>query len=516
MTDTLLGRRRLLELGAGAIAATALPLRAAPRFDSDPFALGVASGYPAPDGAVLWTRLAPRPLEAGGGMPAAAVRVHWEIAHDERFARIAARGTASADPRWAHSVHVAASGLAPDRWYWYRFHAGDATSPPGRLRTAPATDALPARLRLAFASCQHYEHGYYAAYRHMLADELDLVIHLGDYIYEGSWGSKPVRRHGTPEPRTLDEYRARHALYRTDPDLQRAHAACPWAMVWDDHEVENDYAADRSQGLEDPAAFLRRRAAAYQAYYEHMPMPPSMQPHGPDMRIYERLDHGRLARIHLLDFRQYRSYQPCPRAGRGGGNMIGPDCSARLDPAATLLGAAQERWLDESLAGARSGWNLIAQQTLMAQADAAKGPDRRWFSDGWDGYPAARRRLLDSVVARRARNPVVIGGDVHAFWAADLKADFDDPAAPAIASEFVTTSISSFAPPEERFATALAEEPHIRFATGLYRGYTRMEITPARTTVDLRALADARDRVSDCSTLASFVVEDGRPGAQRA
>src|SRR5262245_13189979 len=283
-------------LGLAAAAAHPAPLLAQPRFKSDPFTLGVASGYPAPDGVVLWTRLASDPL-AGGGMPDAAIEVGWEVAADEAFRDVVRKGTERAVPRWAHSVHVEVAGLAPERHYYYRFHAGGAVSAVGRTRTAPATGAAMERLRFAFASCQHYEQGYYAAYRAMAREDLDIVLHLGDYIYESSWGRNHVRKHGAEEPITLEEYRNRHALYKTDPDLRAAHAAFPWIVTWDDHEVDNDYANDHSQDRDLPAAFLLRRAAAYQAYYEHMPMPRHMQPAASGMRIYTHADFGALARF---------------------------------------------------------------------------------------------------------------------------------------------------------------------------------------------------------------------------
>jgi alkaline phosphatase D len=508
-------REMLRALGALTLAGLAPRLGAAPAFSNYPFRLGVASGYPHPHGAVLWTRLAPEPLVPGGGLRPEVLPVRWEVAEDERFRRIVATGTYQASPEWAHSVHAEMSGLRPARPYWYRFHAGDATSPVGRTRTAPAQDTMPPRLRLGVASCQHYEQGWYSAYRHVTADALDLFVHVGDYTYESSWGVDHVRSHGAPEPITLEDYRRHFGLYKSDPDLQAAHAACPWLVVWDDHEVENDYAGDRSQNNDDPQWFLMRRAAAYKAYYEHMPLPRQMVPFGPSLRLYTRVGYGQLADFFMLDDRQYRTPQPCPRPGRAGSNFI-RDCPERLSPAATLLGDRQEAWLAAQLGASKARWSLLAQQTLMAQADALGGPGEVFFSDGWDGYPAARRRLLDSLVDQQVANPVVLGGDVHSFWVTDLKQDFDDPASPTIASEFVTTSITSGPPPEDRIQTVKAENPHIHYATGTHRGYLRLELTPARLTADLRGVTSVQRRDAGCSTLASFVVEDGRPGPQRA
>jgi alkaline phosphatase D len=510
-------RRELLRLLASVpVAVSAAPLLAAPKLARDPFTLGVASGYPRPDGMVLWTRLAPEPLAPAGGMPPAAVPVRWEIARDPGFRALAASGTAYATPDWAHSVHLEPQGLKPGRDYWYRFHAGNATSPVGRTRTAPPVDQLPARLRIGVGSCQHYAQGYYGAYRHVAADGLDLFLHLGDYIYEASWGKDRVRSQGVQEPVTLADYRRHYALYKSDPDLQAAHGSCPWLVVWDDHEVDNDYADAISQDDDDPAWFLARRAAAYRAYYEHMPLPRGMVPFGPRMRIHTRLRYGRLATLHMLDDRQYRSPQPCPRPGRAGANFITEACGERLNPKATLLGARQERWLEAGLRASQARWNLLGQQTLMAQADGREGAGQLFYSDGWDGYPVARQRLLRLFAEGVGANPVVLGGDVHSFWATDLKPDFDDAGAPVVASEFVGTSISSQPPPEERIQAALRENPHIHFATGAHRGYLRLSVTPERLTAEMRAIADPRLRDTPCETLASFVVEDGVAGPKPA
>ncbi len=349
----------------------------------------------------------------------------------------------------------------------------------------------------------------------MLDDDLDLVVHLGDYIYEVTWGVNHVRKHEAGEPMTLDDYRARFARYRSDPDLQNAHARYPWLSIWDDHEVENDYANDRSENDDASDWFLARRAAAYKAYYEHMPLPRSMVPLGDAMRISSRMPYGTLANLFMLDDRQYRSDQPCPPPGRTGAAFI-ENCKARLDPRAPLLGQAQERWLEAGLDQSQARWNLVGQHSLMAQADALAGNGQRFYSDGWAGYPIARTRLLDYFGSRKPANPVVLSGDVHSFWVSDLKPDFDAASSPVVASEFVGTSISSQPPPVERIDTAKAEGPHFHFAGGAQRGYLRVEVTPQRLTADLRGLADVTDPETTCDTAATFVVEDGRPGPQRA
>ena len=511
-----MSRRRLLFAAAGLAATVPFArLLAQPRFERNPFTLGIASGYPAPDGAVLWTRLAPDPL-AGGGMPGAAVEVAWEVAADEGFRKIVRGGRELASPEWAHSVHAEVAGLAPARQYFYRFHAGGAASPVGRFRTAPAPGAAARRLAFAFASCQQYEQGWYVAYRHMMAEDLDLVVHLGDYIYESSWGRNHVRKHEAGDPVTLAEYRNRYALYKSDPDLQGAHSAFPWIVTWDDHEVQNDYANDRSQFADPREAFLARRAAAYRAYYEHMPLPKRMAPRGPGMEIYTRWDYGALARFHVLDDRQYRDHQVCPRPERGGGSNVvtAADCPELLQPGRTLLGGAQEAWLHEGLGASATRWNVIAQQTVMAQVDRFPGEGQSFWTDGWDGYPAARARLLQHIAGSKVPNPVVIGGDVHTAVVADLKADFNDPKAPVVATEFVGTSIASQGISQKSLETWRAENPHIRYANSSRRGYTTVELTAKHCHARLRAVNE-KDNASPVGTLAAWTVEDGRPGAQR-
>lgn len=503
-------RRAFLGSLLAAAGAPAL-LRAQPRIRDNPFTLGIASGYPHPSGFVLWTRLA-------GELDPVAVPVHWEVASDEGMRNVVASGVAEASPEWAHSVHVEPKGLEPERWYWYRFRAGDARSPVGRTRTAPSTNASPDRLKFAFASCQHYEQGFFGAWRHIVADAPDLVAFLGDYIYESSWGRDHVRAHTGGEPYTLPDYRARYALYKSDPDLQAAHAACPWIVTWDDHEVDNDYADDRPEDGMPRERFLERRAAAYRAYYEHMPLPERMKPKGPDMRIHTQLGWGTLARFYLLDDRQYRSWQACPRPGRrGGSNTVNvAECEALANPNRSMLGRAQERWLSGAFARSEARWNLLAQQTPMAQFDQLPGPGRRAWTDGWDGYPAARARLFDALQEHRVANPVVLGGDVHSFNVSELKRDFDDPGSTTVASEFVCTSITSQAWAQEKLNTLMPDSPHIKLIDSRHRGYVRMEVTAKETRADLRAMETVARADAACTTAANFVVEDGRPGPRRA
>jgi alkaline phosphatase D len=499
-------RRRFLK-ALGAVGASATM----PRLTHYPFTLGVASGYPTPTSVVLWTRMT-------GDIAPLGIPLRWEIFADESLRKPLAAGETVAEPAWAHSAHVEVQGLQPERWYWYRFITPDAESPVGRTRTAPAPAAPASRLRFAFASCQQYEQGHFAAYRHIVADAPDLVAFLGDYIYESSWGREHVRSHASPEPYTLEQYRARHALYRSDPDLQAAHAACPWIVTWDDHEVDNDYADDRSEDGMGRADFLERRAAAYRAYFEHMPLPPRMRPTGPLMRIYTHLDWGALVRFYVLDTRQYRSWHACPRPKRrGGSNTVDiSECTRLSAPGRSMLGRAQERWLEHALGESRAPWNVIAQQTPMAQFDQKPGPGRRAWTDGWDGYPAARQRLLESVLYRKTSNPVVLGGDVHSFNASQLKLDFDDPASAVVASEFVTSSITSQAWSQERLNQYLPDNPHLLLSDSRFRGYGRVDVSAQRLQVDMRAMATVQQRDAACTTLASFVVENGIPGPIKA
>lgn len=512
----LLNAARLAALTAGA----SLP-RIGLAADWYPFRLGVASGSPLPHGVVLWTRIMSEPGNKEAPAPGP-LTVRWEMASDEAFRGIVARGDAVATPQLAHSVHVDVGGLQPDRWYWYRFMLGDAVSPVARTRTAPAAQTMPARMRLAYASCQHWEFGEYAAHRHIAAMAPDLVAFLGDYIYE--WGPYEAAHPASPrrgnESFTLADYRARYAQYKADPHLQASHHAAPWIVTWDDHEVSNDYADDRDGRL-DPA-FMQRRAAAYQAFYEHMPLrlsvPPEHAARFARLRIHERYDWGRLARIHLLDDRQYRSHQACAPAGRGGSTSVGAACRERLEPQRTLLGPEQEAWLAQGLASSRARWNILAQQTLMAQcsqAPAGSEGEGRFWTDGWDGYPAARQRLMSDIARHRPANPLVISGDVHSFFASELRSDFYRPASPAnpvLATEFCGTSVTSNSRPQARTEQYLAMNPHIAYGRSDRRGFAVMDLTPEHATVLFQGLDDVGSASSAMATLARFRVEDGRPG----
>ena len=466
--------------------------RETPRF-AYPFTLGVAAGDPLPDAVVIWTRLAPEPLK-GGGMPDRRVSVRWEVAKDERFRHVVRRGTARALPELAHSVHVDVRGLQPAHEYFYRFRVGRYESRTGRMQTAPPPWAVRA-LRFGFVSCQDWQAGYYPAFRDVAAQDLDLVVHLGDYIYE--YGPQPggPRMHEGPEVQGLESYRNRYALYKTDDALQEAHASCAWIVTWDDHEVENNYAnLIREEGAEPNAiTFAQRRANAYQAYYEHMPLRRTSLPQGPNLLLYRRIAWGALAEFSVLDTRQYRTDQPC-----GDGLDPRETCPESLDPAATMTGPGQERWLLEGLVRSRAIWNVIAQQTMLAEYDFNPAPGATLFNmDQWDGYVAARNRLLRFLMDQHPRNPIVLTGDIHSSWVHDLKAKFDDPGSRTLGTEFVGTSISSEFPPAfiAPIQAARVDNPHTKFFDGQYRGTCAarsLASVGARTTGRLRRCSRPR------------------------
>jgi alkaline phosphatase D len=482
----------------------------APKFSAYPFSLGIASGDPAEDGVVLWTRLAPKPLE-GGGMPDAAVSVEWRLAEDEGMKKVLKKGTAMALPALAHSVHVEVAGLRPDRWYWYQFRAGGEVSPVGRTRTAPSAGALPERLRYAFASCQHWETGYFTAYEHMAAENPDLVVHLGDYIYEGAPRPGNPRLHNSPEIVTLADYRNRHALYKTDKALQTMHARAPWIVTWDDHEVDNNYAGDIAEDKQTRQELLERRASAYQAYYEHMPLRTKAAPKGTAMTLYRNIPWGRLANFTVLDTRQYRTDQPC-----GDGRKA--PCPATFDPTATLLGVEQHAWMERELGRSKAAWNIVAQQVLLAKIDFQRGEGELLSMDQWSGYEACRNRVLRFLQDRRLGNTVVITGDIHSNWASNLKADWRDEKSATVGVELVGTSITSGgdgADAMKGIDDVYAENPHLQWH-GARRGYVSCELTPKETRVDYRALPFVAKPGAPLQTPRRFVMEAGRPGLQKA
>jgi|GEM_PF-94702 len=500
-----LGRRTVLALGAAAAATAALPevthpdLAAAADLDPAPFALGVASGDPDHHSVVLWTRLVVDPTAADGGVGTADAVVEWEIARDSGFrqGRRTGRVTARADD--VHTVHVVADDLRPDSWYFYRFtttyDGAAARSRVGRTRTLPVPGRGASELTFGFVSCQSWAGGSFNACRDLAGHDLDLVIHLGDYIYETAKG-------------TLAEFRRLHTQYKTSPDLREAHARFPFVLTFDDHEVQNNYAGDVPGGAGDGLPFLERRANAYRAYYEHLPLRPAAQPVGSDMLLYRRFRWSDLAEFSVLDTRQYRDDQAC-----GDGRKV--RCESAEDPARTLAGPEQEQWLLAGLSASKARWNVIAQQTIMAQFDYDLGPDLVVNLDQWDGYPAARQRILDHLVRERVTNPIVLGGDWHTAWCNDLLADFDDPGSATVATEFVGTSISSGAGWDADVRAGLAANPHVKFYNGSYRGWTMCHVTPQAWTTTYRVVTHPSQATATAHTVATYRVASGTPGAVR-
>ena len=502
---------------AGIAMPSAFAIPAPSRRLADPFTLGIASGDPTPDGMVLWTRLAPEPLaeDGSGGMPSRSVAVQWELAEDETFTRVVRRGTTDARPELAHSVHVELDGLLPGREYFYRFRVGTHLSPAGRTRTAPALDASDIALTMCFASCSQYEHGYFTAYRRLAEDHPDLVLHLGDYQYEyqPNYYVAPggnVRDHKGSETKALADYRQRHAQYKADLDLQAAHAVAPWLVVWDDHELENNWADEIPEEPGKPGPeFLERRKAAFQAYYENMPLRRTSVPAGIDMQLYRRVRWGRLATFHMLDTRQYRDDQACEDGAKAG-------CGERLNPERSITGDEQERWLLDGFRESNARWDLLGQQVWFAQMDMDSGPSQLLNMDSWDGYVASRQRITAGF--HDLRNPVVLTGDVHSHWANDLKADFNDPDSATVGTELVATSITSGGDGAER--TKSGDEikeanPHVRYYS-YQRGYVRTRISSSEVRADFRSLPFVQQPGAPAFTAASFVIEDGKPGLNPA
>lgn len=479
---------------------------------SYPFTLGVASGDPYPDGFVLWTRLAPRPLDEHGGMPMNVVPVRYEISEDDSFRTIAQSGETQARPELGHAVHVEAAGLKPGRRYWYRFHVAGEVSPVGTARTAPACGAHVEHVRLAVAGCQHYEAGFYTAYQHMAQEsDLDAVFHYGDYIYEGTGNpgkAGRIRAHIGDEIYTIDDYRRRYALYKSDPDLQAAHAATAFVMSYDDHEVDNNWAADIDQDGTPPEFFLLRRAAAMQAWYENLPVRRSQLPVGGRLKMFRRLDYGNLLRIHVLDTRQYRTDQKC------GENETKPCRATDEAGPVTLLGAEQEQWLGEGLS-TNQRWNLLAQQVMVMPM---RYPITRKAGttnmDSWSGYPEARQRLVGQITDRGLTNVVVATGDVHKHHAGNIPVRDDALDGPAVATEFVCTSISSDGDGQtlpSDWRDMPTQNPHCKLFNS-QRGYQVFHITHKEWRTDIKVLDRITTRGGALSTLARLHVDPDKPG----
>jgi alkaline phosphatase D len=507
-----ISRRTLVFGGLAAAGVSALPVRsaviAATAAVPYPFQLGIASGEPDANSVVLWTRLAPSPLNADGqgGMANADVTVDWQVSTTDTFSTLVASGSVTARYASAHSVHVVAGGLNPDAEYFYRFRAQGHLSPVGRTRTTPALGAAGRDLVMAFSSCAHYEEGYYTVYRRMAEDNPGVILHLGDYIYEYGAVAGRTRTHaGATEIVTLADYRRRFAQYKTDPDLQAAHAVAPWIVVPDDHEVENNHAgmvrADNSPSL-TTAQWTARRTSAYQAYYENMPLRPAQANNGNSIPLYRRLRWGNLATFHMLDTRQYRNDQAC---GDGWKVCSDADLASR-----SLPGNTQETWLLDGLAQHYGTWDIIGQQVFFARRFNSSGASM----DSWDGYRASRARIQQGWVARGTRNPVVLTGDVHRAWASDLKADYNNASSATIGSELVTSSVTSSGDGDGSTTIPdVGTNPWLKFFNNR-RGYVRTTISPTQLRADFRNVAKVSEHGAVASTVKSFVIQEGQPGLQ--
>ena len=478
------------------------------KFRKNPFSLGVASGDPDHEGMVLWTKLAPEPLELDGGMPQdSSAWVTWEMASDEGMKNIVQSGKKLATPQLGHSIHVETKGLKSDRWYWFRFRVGGYESAIGRTRTTPQEAVMAKQLRFAVTSCQHFEQGLYTGYEQMVADNPDLVFHLGDYIYEYAGNKKRIRTHIGPEIETLPHYRRRYNQYRTDVLLQKIHASCSWVVTWDDHEFDNNYANQISEqrGV-DIVAFLKRRAAAYQAYYEMMPLRNTSIPVGPDMKLYRRSNYGSLADFLVLDTRQYRSDQP----NGDGKKELNKNA---LDPKNSLLGKKQKQWMTWSLKKSESRWNVLAQQIMMGMVNRQVRPNQRasYSMDQWPGAAAEKQEIMRFYDQHNISNPVVLTGDIHSNWANELRVDDLKPETKRVAVEFVVTSLSSGGngSQSQKYADMLkSKNPCVKFFNA-ERGYILCDVTPNKWVSHYKVISDVLRPGGKTSTRASFQVNSG-------
>ncbi len=483
-----------------------------PRYADDPFSLGVASGDPTANSVIIWTRLAPRPLEPEGGMTGLRVGVNWQVADDEQFTKIVKSGRATAAPELSYSIHIDVTGLESDRWYFYRFTSADATSPVGRMRTTPAAGAT-TPLVFATVSCNHWEAGLFTAYGHLAREsQLDLVTHLGDYIYESGATSNAnaVRRHGSTEILTLDHYRARYAQYKSDPNFQAAHARCPWSVVWDDHEVDNNYAGLAGENeMESEAQMRARRAAGYQAWWEHQAVRVPRAKDWADLNITRSLEWGALAKFWMIDTRQYRANQACDDG------LKNVPCGAWADPKRQFMGAEAERWLERGLASSsKSQWQMIGNQTTAASIDSGVGPERRLPMDSWSGYPAAQKRFIDLMGKHAANRIVVLTGDNHANWVNELRTD----AGKQVATEFVGTSISSGGDGGERSNLfnehVAAKNPHVKWQNNR-RGYFVCDVKPDEMHTRFMTVPFVTKPDAPIQKASEWALKRGQPGVQQ-
>jgi alkaline phosphatase D len=516
----MLNRRHFIAgAGATALAAPAI-VRAQSMWRNYPFSLGIASGDSSPDGFVIWTRLAPEPLAPDGGMPMGPVPVKWEVSSDERFQTVVQKGEAIARPELAHAVHVEVAGLQPDRPYWYRFEQGGERTLRGRARTLPAAGASRQGLRFGVAGCQGYEDGLYTAFGHLAREDLAFVYHYGDYIYEyrgdalrpNHWTGDvfvPVRQHVGQLLYSIGDYRRRYAQYKSDADLQRAHLAHSFFMTFDDHEVDNNWVSDVEEGSVPAEVFRLRRAAAFQAWYEHMPVRRRSFPNGSAIQAYRSARFGNLLEMNFLDTRQFRSDQPC-------GDGFKPICPEVRAQTASVIGAEQETWLARNLQRRDVRWNCLAQQIMMMSLDRRRGPEegnaKILNMDTWAAYDVPRQRLLSRL--RGLDNVVVLTGDEHQNFAGVLHDERDRP----VAAEFVATSISSGGDGQDQRRGSdaiLANNPQLKFIND-QRGYLTCEVTPNEWRTNFMVVDRVTTPGGAISRRTTGTVERGRPGLTMA
>ncbi|MFC7216668.1 alkaline phosphatase D family protein [Streptomyces polyrhachis] len=533
MTIQLPHRRSVIKAAAATAALAAVSSPAPAAAAAGPaFLHGVASGDPLPDGVLLWTRVTPEPGAVPGSGLGADTVVTWEVARDAAFAKVVARGSVTARAASDHTVKADVRGLRAATRYWYRFTAGAATSPVGRTRTAPALGSPVGGVRFGVVSCANWEAGYFASYRHLAArGDLDAVLHLGDYIYEYATGAYattggPVRPHvPAHEILTLADYRARHGTYKTDADLRALHARHPLIAIWDDHEIANDAWSGGAQN-HDPATegdYAQRAAAGRQAYFEWMPVRPSVEG-----TTYRRLRFGKLADLHLLDLRSFRSQQADAASG------------AVDDPERTITGRAQLDWLKSGLSASQATWQLVGNSVMISPLSfnglppALLGPLAKLLgipaggapvlTDQWDGYTDDRRELLGHLDANAIRNTVFLTGDIHMAWANDVPAR---AAAPSSAVEFVVTSVTSDnidellgVPPQTLSVVASqavrAVNPHVKWVDMDSHGYGVLDLTAERSQMDYYVLSDKKSPAATSTWARSYRTLSGSQRIEQA
>lgn len=502
--DLLAGLSSTVALsGLGGCASTAN--RRASVFRDYPFTLGVASGSPTESAIVLWTRLAPQPLQPDGGMDHAGVPVHWELSRSPHFADIIANGIVVAKHQRAHSVHVDVRGLSPSTRYWYRFFVGDIASPVGATRTLPGLIEAVAQARFATVSCQNYTHGYFTAYDGLVQQQPDFVLHLGDYIYETSFGGA-VRSHGTENaPRTLEAFRQRHALYKLDPWLAHAHATAPFFVTLDNHDAVED-ARSASRAV---------RMAAYRAWREHMPVRDFLDDSG-GARIAQSINLGSLARIEVPDTRQFRDRQDvCSESAdpaQGFGLYRSP-CPEMASMERSLLGQTQEDALLRRLQSPAPTWTAVASTVPFAQFAMRADEGRRIYIGSWNGYPESQARLSAVLAGLRDTNVVVLSGDVHSTWIMDLQRKRGNTDT-TFGSEIVTTSVTSPWPQPlaKPMTESLTFNTHVRFHDVERRGFVMHDLTHDAWRSDLVFVSDVTTPQAEMRIGKSVTIKAGTPG----